>query len=263
MFSDRLVVCGKGTDSTYYLLILAAADGTVITDWTGDFGGAGTFTSKPAVVQSLSSDNSEKVLNVFGLGTDGAVWRNAFAFGEWSGWQQVPGLPGGGPATSAPSVHTGPFSDTAIIQLCIRGANGYIFRNLFDGWNWGGWIPTDLSLSPSDPAMAVKFDGVVLCSQNGDERDIEFALGQGNVRDTDQNWRDFPFPATSDFGPAVAVDSHGESHVFSTALDSIHIHHQLLAGPVEQIGGLETFDAPAATYNLQTNWLIGVRNGLE
>jgi hypothetical protein len=136
-----IMVCGRGFDSHYFLIILDP-NGTIKTDWTSDWAGAGQFQSKPALVQSESLSGAT-VINAFGLGLEGAVWRNAFAGNQWSGWIQVPDLWG---ATSAPAVSSDRRGNFAVINLCVRGANGNIFRNDFDGSTWGGWNDTELSL---------------------------------------------------------------------------------------------------------------------
>ncbi len=95
--------------------------------------------------------NSER-LDVFGRGTDGALWWRQQTAHGWTPWRSL-----GGRLTSKPAVAE---NTSGHISVFVRGTDGAIWYRTLAGGHWGGWtrLGGDL-LAGTAPAAAYGYYG--------------------------------------------------------------------------------------------------------
>jgi hypothetical protein len=102
----------------------------------------GLFTSGPGV-----TSRARNVLDVFGRGTDNALWGNSWNGEAWGNWFQVsPARIASDPA----AVSRGP----NLIDVFARGEDNQIWLNSFNNGTWSGWTVTLGGVATSGPAVA-------------------------------------------------------------------------------------------------------------
>ncbi len=89
---------------------------------------SGTFTSGPALTSWTSTR-----YDIFGRGTDGALWHNWWTGSGWAGWQSLGGqiAPGTQPAAVAWAPNR--------IDVFVEGTDGQLYHIWWDGASWSGW----------------------------------------------------------------------------------------------------------------------------
>lgn len=168
---------------------------------------------------SCGVENSDGRLEVFGIGSDRAVWHNwqtAPHAGPWSGWNSL-----GGIATSDPVA----FDNTdGRLEIFVRGTDRAIWHNWqtaphagpWSGWNSLGGVLT------SDPAVVINSDG----------RLEVFARGQDGA--LWHNWQTVPhggpwsgwasLGGVLDGNPVAVLNSDGRIEVFVRGTDQALWH---------------------------------------
>ena len=114
-------------------------DGT--SAWTQEAFLGGVITDRPAVI---SPDGTS--LDVFGRGTDGALYRNFFDGASWSGWQWLGGYWIGPPAVA--------YRSSVGEYVFTRGYDGNIYYYQSDSNNNINWVG-QLGLGPNATVRAV------------------------------------------------------------------------------------------------------------
>jgi hypothetical protein len=99
-------------------------------DWTRLSDGAPVkFSGAPAFV---ATDREQ--LEVWALGSDGALWQRSFDGLAWGAWSATPPPPAG--AASAPALA---YRGRDITSMAIRGADGAIYHRSRVGARWSPW----------------------------------------------------------------------------------------------------------------------------
>ncbi len=133
----------RGADGS--LLAARGAPGGALTAWTRL---GGRLITAPAVV-STTPGSAE----VYAVGTDHAVWRDALSGGRWSGWKRI-----GGATYSAPAAARMPGSNS--VQVLVRGTDNALWADTgtagaFAGWRRAGGVLIDSPAASGTPAPGV------------------------------------------------------------------------------------------------------------
>jgi len=94
----------------------------------------GTLTSSPE--GAAGSGTSE---DVFGRGTDNALWQNHWDGTSWGGWSSL-----GGGVTADPGAAA---QGTSRLDVFVRGTDYQLYQKTWNGSSWGGWAPLGGKLS--------------------------------------------------------------------------------------------------------------------
>lgn len=156
--------------------------------------------------------NVDGRLEMFTLGSDGAIWRNAQASPNcsWSGWTSM-----GGSFTAAPTV--GVNSDGRL-ELFGRGIDGAIWdaSQQTPGGSWSGWTSLGGYLT-SPPSVAANADGrLEIFAVGGDNATIWHDAQSTPGSSAWTNW--FPIGGISaSLCPSVALNANGELQLFAVS----------------------------------------------
>ena len=137
-------VITRGVDNGYWIKSFNSSTQT----WDSGFGSiGGNFTSDPgsAFKQTFSSER----LDVFGRGSDGAVWTRRRIDGGWSPhWETLGGAIVGSPDATE--------SDEFVAEVYALGVDGAVWTKAFDGNSWTGWSSIG-GQGTSSPAVLQRF----------------------------------------------------------------------------------------------------------
>ena len=144
---------------------------------------SGTFTSGPALTSWTSTR-----YDIFGRGTDGALWHNWWTGSGWAGWQSLGGqiAPGTQPAAVAGAPNR--------IDVFVEGTDGQLYHIWWDGASWSGWeghggilsgSPAVASWAPNrlDVVVPGAGGGLWTTGWDGSTWSTFNSLGGGDVRD--------------------------------------------------------------------------------
>lgn len=137
----RIYAVIRGPDGS--VLAAARAPGGALSAWTRL---GGRVVTAPAAVSTAPGS-----VEVYAVGTDHAVWRDALSAGRWSGWKRL-----GGTTYSAPAAARMPGS----VQVLVRGTDNALWANTgtagaFGGWRKVGGVLIDGPAAAGSPAPGV------------------------------------------------------------------------------------------------------------
>ncbi|MEA2993062.1 MAG: hypothetical protein QOD40_1982 [Alphaproteobacteria bacterium] len=193
--------------------------------------------------------NSDGRLEVFGLGTNQAlwhIWQQVPHAGPWSSWASLGGVLTGEPAAIDNS--------DGRLEVFARGTDDalwHMWQQAPHAGPWSGWASLG-GLITSDPAVACNTDGRLEVFARGTDNALWHIWQQAPHAGPWSGWASLGGGITSD--PAVAVNSDGRLEVFVRGTDNAlwHIWQQAPhAGPWSNwasLGGSITSD-PAVFIN--------------
>src|SRR6266568_2160098 len=155
---DRLEVFCTGIDGALWHIWQVAPNGT----WS-----AWTSLGKPPIANAFFipfvRKNDDGRLEVFTVGTDGALWHlwQAAPNGTWSNWASL-GNPPTANVQSAPSVRKNKDGRLETFSICSDGALWHIWQ-ITPGGVWGSWDslgrPSDSIILSAGPLVVENTDG--------------------------------------------------------------------------------------------------------
>jgi hypothetical protein len=127
-----------GSHPPFPVLAYTAANGTALLKYSPGtrvtpINIGGHLAGGPAVTLETGHSGTIGRLDIFGRGTDNALWWNhETSYGTWTGWRSL-----GGSLTSKPSAAT----DEAggLISVFVRGTNGAIYCRTRSASGWSPW----------------------------------------------------------------------------------------------------------------------------
>lgn len=179
---------------------------------------ARTTTLSSAVAVTVSQG---KYVEVFGVGTDGALWRmRQMRPGEapWSQWHSLNGR-----LTGTPSVVQ---NTDGRLQVFARGLDDALHYNCQESAgsdSWGGWVSLGGVLR-SDPAAAVNADGHLEVFVRGIGNEV-YHIWQNKPGDNNSWVKDFNALGGKIAGaPTVVRNVDGTLQVFATGIDGMVVY---------------------------------------
>ena len=121
---STVVVAARGTGPNGALRTTTMLSSGVLTVWTGL---GGNVITAPAAVSPAAGS-----IELYAVGTDHAVWRDALSGGAWTGWKPV-----GGATYSAPAVARIPGSNG--VRVFARGTDNALYADTGNAGVFGGW----------------------------------------------------------------------------------------------------------------------------
>src|SRR4051794_23403347 len=166
----------RGGDNTMYLDTYVPGSG-----WSGWSGLGGGVAAAPPL-----ESQADGVLDIYGRGTDGAVYERGWSGSAWSDWINLSGGIVGAPA----AVNKQPKD----VDVYVRGAGNAVYQNHWDSVNgWTNWFLLDATPVSSSPvALSDNAGREFLFTRSGDQAAVK-------VWTTSGGWT-----AWQDFGP-IAV----------------------------------------------------------
>lgn len=169
-----------------------------------------------AVAAALNSDGR---LEIFGIGTDDAlwhIWQTAPHAGPWSAWSSL-----GGVITSEPAVA---LNSDGRLEVFARGTDGalwHIWQTAPHAGPWSTWSSLGGSIT-SDPAVVVNSDGRLEVFARGTDNAL-WHIWQDNPHAGPWSaWNSLGGSITSN--PAPTVNSDGRIEVFARGTDNALWH---------------------------------------
>jgi hypothetical protein len=163
--------------------------------------------------------NSDGRLEVFGVGTDNAVWhnwQNAAHAGPWSGWASL-----GGVVTSDPAVF---LNSDGRLEVFARGLDNAVWHN----WQkaphagpWSGWASLG-GVVTSDPVVVDNSDGRLEMFARGTDNALWHNWQKAPHAGPWSGWASLGGSITSD--PSAFVNSDGRLEVFARGTDNALWH---------------------------------------
>ena len=163
--------------------------------------------------------NSDGRLEVFGVGTDRAVWnkwQTAAHSGPWSGWNSL-----GGVVTSTPAAVD---NSDGRLELFARGADNALWhkwQTVPHAGPWSGWASLG-GLITSDPSVVDNSDGRLEVFARGSDGALWHIWQTAPHAGPWSGWASLGGVITSD--PVSVVNSDGRIEVFARGLDNALWH---------------------------------------
>jgi acylphosphatase len=163
--------------------------------------------------------NTDGRLELFGVGTDNAVWhiwQNVPHGGPWSGW-----APLGGIVTGEPLVFV---NSDGRLEIFARGTDGAVWHNwqtVPDAGPWSGWASLGGSIT-SDPVAIDNSDGRLEVFARGTDNALWHIWQTAPHAGPWSAWESLAGGITSD--PAAVLNSDGRLEVFARGTDNALWH---------------------------------------
>ena len=109
----------------------------------------GVLTSSPAATSSASG-----VLDVYGRGSNGALWQREYSGNAWGSWNSLGGQLASGTGPAACSWGSGR------LDVFVQGTDGVLYQKTWAGSSWSGWKSLSGELA-SSPAATSPASGVI------------------------------------------------------------------------------------------------------
>ena len=184
-------------------------DGLLAKGW-GTWGSlGGQFTASPASVSWADGR-----IDVFGRGSDNALWWRHYDSGTWSAWESLGGQLA---ATTGPAVSSQAEGQLDVFAI---GSDNAIWTRYYDGSAWSTWesLSGQFTASPASVSWA---DGRVDLFGHGSDN----ALWWRNYSNSAwSSWKSLSGQLASTTGPAVSSQREGQLDVFVIGSDNALWH---------------------------------------
>jgi hypothetical protein len=219
------IACGTATPSISWSPQNAVTDcgqHCVVVSNSATAGEVDLFYEKFAVALSRvvsATVNSDGRLEVFGVGTNQAlwhIWQTAPHAGPWSAWASLAGVLTGEP--------TAIDNSDGRLEVFARGTNDalwHIWQTAPHAGPWSSWASLGGKIT-SDPAAACNTDGRLEVFARGTDNGLWHIWQQSPHAGPWSGWASLGGVITSD--PAVAVNSDGRLEVFARGTDNALWH---------------------------------------
>ena len=167
---------------------------------------SGQLTASPAAV---SSSNGR--IDVFGRGSDNALWHKWYDSAGWWAWESLSGqlAPTTGPAVSA-------WSSTGRLDVFVIGSDQALWHRSYANNVWSTWESLGGQLTASPAAVSWAYGRIDVFGRGSDNALWQRSYQNGAWSD----WEPLSGQLAPNDGPAVSSQREGQLHVFAVGSDN-------------------------------------------